>query len=179
MRDIVIRRPREEDVTELNKFFRIVITHTFIKEGIGNMLDDMEQEIRAKENYLRKDIASGGKDRHFLIALDENKIVGSIEYGPVSELINHCTDNALKDLLEVGTVFVHPDYQRQGIGNQMLAELYLTLKNQGIEQFCLDSGYSSAQKIWQKKFGEPDYLLKDHWGDGAHHMIWKIKVHKI
>ncbi len=74
---------------------------------------------------------------------------------------------------------MHPDYQRQGIGNQLLAEMYLTLKNAGIEEFCLDSGYSSAQKIWQKKFGEPDYLLKDYWGDGAHHMIWKINVHKI
>ncbi len=30
MGDIVIRRPREEDVIELNKFFRIVITDTFI-----------------------------------------------------------------------------------------------------------------------------------------------------
>jgi hypothetical protein len=54
--------------------------------------------------------------------------------------------------------------------------MYLTLQNRGIEEFCLDSGYLSAQKIWRKKFGEPDYLLKDYWGEGYNHMIWRIKV---
>lgn len=53
--------------------------------------------------------------------------------------------------------------------------MYCVLRNKGIEEFCLDSGYTSAQKIWKKKFGEPDYLLKDFWGAGYDHMIWKIK----
>ncbi|SCW56220.1 Acetyltransferase (GNAT) domain-containing protein [Paenibacillus tianmuensis] len=175
----MIRRPTIEDIKELNEFFRIVITDTYIKEGIGDMLNDLEVEIKAKENYLHRDLESDGKDRYFLIALDGEKIIGSIEYGPSSELINHCTEHALKDVNEVGTVFVHPDYQRQGIGNQLLVEMYLTLKSEGIEEFCLDSGYTNAQKIWKKKYGEPDYLLKDYWGETAHHMIWRVKVNDL
>ena len=46
----------------------------------------------------------------------------------------------------------------------MLNIMYLTLLNKGLTEFCLDSGYSRAQKIWKKKLGEPDYVLQDHWG---------------
>ncbi|MBS4207338.1 GNAT family N-acetyltransferase [Bacillus sp. FJAT-50079] len=179
MKNVLIRRPRVDEQIKLHEFFRIVITDTFLKEGIEDMLDDIEEEIKVKKNALKRDLDSEGEERYFLIALDGQKIIGSIEYGPVSSLINHCTDHALKQLKEVGTVFVHPTYQRQGIGNQLLDRMYSTLKRKGIEEFCLDSGYKHAQKIWKKKFGEPDYLLKDYWGEDFHHMIWRIKVNHL
>lgn len=161
---------------ELNQFFRTVITDTFFKEGIGDKLKDIEDEIEAKRTYLESDLVCDGEQRYFLIAVNRDKIIGSIEYGPASELINNCTNNALKELKEVGTVFVHPDFQRKGVGNLLLNKMYLTLQSMGIEEFCLDSGYIRAQKIWKKKFGDPTYLLKDYWDEGFHHMIWKIKV---
>jgi GNAT superfamily N-acetyltransferase len=111
--------------------------------------------------------------------LAENKIIGTIEYGPASELIIECTDGKLGNLVEVGTVFVLLDYQRQGIGNRLLAEMLQTLNGRGIVDFCLDSGYKTAQTIWKKKFGEPDFLLKDYWGQGQDHMIWKISTNGV
>jgi hypothetical protein len=54
--------------------------------------------------------------------------------------------------------------------------MYDTLHQRGIEEFWLDSGYTRAQSIWKKKFGEPDILLKDYWQNGYDHMIWSIKV---
>ncbi|MFD1739600.1 GNAT family N-acetyltransferase [Bacillus salitolerans] len=177
MKTMLIRRPTVEDVIELETFFRTVITDTFQREGIGDLVEDMEDEMKAKINYLNRDIRSHGKDRYFLLAMNNKKIIGTIEYGPASELINSCTDHALKELMEVGTIFVHPNYQRQGVGNRLLKEMYITLKNKGIGEFCLDSGYQQAQTIWKKKFGEPDYVIKDYWGDGFHHMIWRINVH--
>ncbi|MFC3884980.1 GNAT family N-acetyltransferase [Bacillus songklensis] len=175
MYNIEIRRPRIEDNEELNQFFSKVIRETFASEGLSEMLDDIENEIENKKQYLKCDFDSNGQNRFFWIALDnnDNKVIGSIEYGPVSELINICTDGALKEWFEVGTVFVHPDYQRRGIGTLLLNVMLLTLQIRGIEEFCLDSGYTNAQKIWKKKFGEPDYLLKDYWGEGCDHMIWK------
>ena len=174
--NIDIRRPRIGDVEELHRFFKTVITDTFIKEGIGHLLQDMEDEIETKKAYLEWDLGSDGDRRYFLIALHEGKIIGSIEYGPASELISKCTNNELADLNEVGTVFVLPDYQGMGIGNQLLNEMYRTLRDKGMEEFCLDSGYTNAQKIWKKKFGEPDYLLEDYWGEGYPQMIWRIKL---
>ncbi|PGS46308.1 GNAT family N-acetyltransferase [Bacillus sp. AFS041924] len=176
MMKILIRRPRIEDTEELNQFFRIVITDTFTKEGIGEKLESIHDEIETKKEYLKNDFESNGENRYFLIALEHEKIIGSIEIGPASDLILNCTKNRFKGLTEIGTVFVHPDYQKKGIGNLLLNKMYRTLQMKGIKEFCLDSGYINAQKIWKNKFGEPDYLLKDYWDKGYDHMIWKINV---
>ncbi|WP_147532884.1 GNAT family N-acetyltransferase [Bacillus marasmi] len=176
MHQIEIRRPTEGDVNKLALFFKKVIEDTFSKEGLSQLVDDMENEIKDKNKYLRLDLTSNGKDRYFLLAVLDNGIIGTIEFGPASDLIVSCTAGAYKGLMEVGTVFVHPDYQRQGIGNLLIKEMLHTLQNKGFNEFCLDSGYSRAQKIWKKKFGEPDYFLKDYWGTNNHHMVWKINI---
>ncbi|MBS4213966.1 MULTISPECIES: GNAT family N-acetyltransferase [Neobacillus] len=179
MLKVEIRRPNLEDTKELHLFFKTVITDTFMKEGLADRQKDIKDEIEAKEKYLASDFESNGDHRYFLIALDGDKIIGSIEFGPASDLICNCTNNAFKGLIEVGTVFVHPDFQRMGVGNLLLNAMYITMKKKGIEVFCLDSGYTRAQKIWIKKFGEPTYLLKDYWGTGNDHMIWRIKVSEL
>lgn len=171
--NVEIRRPRAEDIEELNQFFSKVIRDTFDREGLSELLDDMKDEIESKKQYLKTDLDSNGENRYFLIAFYENEIVGSIEYGPVSELITTCTEGAYREDIEVGTVFVHPDYQRRGLGTLLFNLMLLTLQNRGINEFCLDSGFKNAQKVWKKKFGEPDYLLKHYWGAGSDHMIWK------
>ena len=171
-----VRRPKNEDIKQLKEFFKIVITDTFIKEGLGGKLNDIKEELEIKNNFIESDVKSNGEKRFFLIALYDSKIIGSIEYGPVSELIKKCTNNAYVGMIEVGTVFVHPGFQRIGVGNLLLKEMFDILRKNGVREFCLDSGYSSAQKIWKKKFGDPDYLLKDYWGAGNDHMIWRIQV---
>ncbi len=179
MHNVVIRRPRIDDLEGLHHFFRIVITDTFAKEGLTDLLDEIEKEIEDKIKYLNIDFESNGDNRFFFIALDNDQVIGTIEYGPASKLINDCTDGELKELVEVGTVFVRPNYQRHGIGNLLLNVMYLTLQNKGIDEFCLDSGYTNAQKIWKKKFGEPDYLFEDFWGEGYDHMIWRRRINDI
>lgn len=178
MDNVEIRRPKIKDIELIKEFFSIVIIDTFNKEGIGEKVADIKDEIRTKENYLDSDFESNGEKRFFLIAFDlvQGKVIGSIEFGPASNLIIECTNHHFKELLEVGTVFVHPDYQRIGIGSLLLNKMYITLQNKGIDEFCLDSGYMNAQRIWRKKFGEPDFWLKDYWGKGYDHMIWKIRV---
>lgn len=73
----------------------------------------------------------------------------------------------------MGTVFVDSAFPRKGIGNLLLNEMYWRLANKGIEEFCLDSGYIVPKKSGKRK---PDYLLEDFWGEGFHHMIWRVKV---
>jgi GNAT superfamily N-acetyltransferase len=172
---IEIRRPRIDDRAQLHQFFSHVIRDTFAREGLAELLDDIRSEIETKTQYLESDFDSDGKNRFFLIAIDkkDNKVIGSIEYGPVSELISSSTNGALNELVEVGTVFVHLDYQRRGVGTLLVNVILLTLQNRGIAEFCLDSGYTDAQKVWKKKFGAPDFVLKDYWGEGNDHMIWK------
>ncbi|MFT9598578.1 GNAT family N-acetyltransferase [Mesobacillus sp.] len=176
MLHVNIRRPTTKDREKLNDFFKTVIIDTFIKEGIGDQLNDITEEIEMKKRYLTSDFESNGEERYFLKAVYGDKIIGSIEFGPANEIIRNVSNTAFEVLVEVGTVFVHPDYQRNGVGNLLLKAMYETLLNNGIEEFCLDSGYKSAQHIWKKKFGEPDILLKDYWGENFDHMIWKVKI---
>ncbi|HFK1762939.1 GNAT family acetyltransferase [Bacillus wiedmannii] len=179
MYNVEIRRPNSDDLNELNLFFRLVITHTFKNEWLSKLLDDIENEIHTKKQYLKNDLESNGESRYFLLAIDtsNDKIIGTIEIGPASTLIHSCTGGVLKDLYEIGTVFVLPEYQRKGIGNVLLNAMYITLLSRGITEYCLDSGYKKAQSIWTKKFGEPSYVLKDYWGESSDHMIWKKSLH--
>ncbi|HEK9098840.1 GNAT family N-acetyltransferase [Bacillus pfraonensis] len=181
MDNIEIRRPILSDYEELKQLFHTVIIDTFAREGLSDWADDIENEIEAKKQYLKCDFDSDGENRYFLIAVDKrcNKIIGTIEFGPSSKLIHECTDGVLKDLYEVGTVFVLPNYQRRGIGNLLLNVVLLTLLGRGITEFCLDSGYTNAQKIWKNKFGEPNFLLQDYWGEACDHMIWKKRINDI
>ncbi|EJS68980.1 GNAT family N-acetyltransferase [Bacillus cereus] len=179
MYSVEIRRPNSDDLEELYLFFRTVITDTYKEEGLSQLLDDLENEINIKKQYLKTDFDSNGEKCYFLLAMDtsNDKIIGTIEIGPASTLINSCTGGVLKDLYEIGTVFVLPEYQRKGIGNLLLNTMFLTLHNRGITEFCLDSGYKKAQSIWTKKFGEPSYVLKDYWGKSSDHMIWEKSLH--
>ena len=65
MLGVMIRRPCTTDFQELHDFFRLVITDTFIKEGIGDQVDDIQKEIETKKNYLKSDFASDGKNDTF------------------------------------------------------------------------------------------------------------------
>ncbi|MBE7103572.1 GNAT family N-acetyltransferase [Bacillus cereus] len=181
MYNVEIRRPNSDDIDELYLFFRIVIMNTYKNEGLSQLLDDIENEINTKKQYLKSDFESNGENRYFLLAIDKgnDKIIGTIEVGPASALINSCTGGVLKDLYEIGTVFVLKEYQRKGIGSLLLNAMFLTLLGKGITEFYLDSGYKNAQKIWKKKFGEPSYVLKDYWGESSDHMIWKKSLYDI
>ena len=179
MYNVEIRRPNSDDLEELHSFFRIVITNTFKDEGLSQLSDDIENEINTKKQYLKNDFDSNGEKRYFLLAIDtsNDKIIGTIEIGPASTLIHSCTGGVFKDLYEIGTVFVLPEYQQKGIGNLLLHAMYITLLSRGITEYCLDSGYKKAQSIWTKKFGEPSYVLKDSWEESRDHMIWKKSLH--
>ena len=76
---------------------------------------------------MKSDFDSNGESRYFLLAIDtsNNKIIGTIEIGPASTLINSCTGGVLKNLYEIGTVFILPEYQRKGIGVYYYIQCFL------------------------------------------------------
>jgi len=173
---VELKRPSSVEFDEVHRFFQLVITDTFEKEGISHLVQDRDNEIEEKCNNLRMDLDTNGKDRYFYVALHNGKIIGTIEYGPSSALIHRLTQGALDKVLEIGTVFVHPDFQGRGVANVLLNAIFLTLHGKGVSEFCLDSGYTNAQQIWRRKFGEPSYQFPNFWGDGNDHLIWKRNI---
>ncbi|QQE73821.1 hypothetical protein KDJ56_18390 [Brevibacillus composti] len=69
--------------------------------------------------------------------------------------------------------------QRRGIGSLLLNLMICPLQARGIGEFCLDSGYKEAQKVWKKRLGEPNYVLRDYWGEGFDHLIWKRSTREV
>jgi N-acetylglutamate synthase-like GNAT family acetyltransferase len=175
--DISYAKIEERDL--INEFFRYVLMDTFINNEISELVDTLNDEIEDKRRCLEQAFESAGKERCFLIAKHKGFIVGSVEYGPPNDLILSCTNGELRMLTEIGTVFVHPEYQKKGIGSQLLISILLEMKKSGIEEFCLDSGYKIAQRIWISKLGRPQYHLKDYWGKNADHMIWRKNVDEV
>ncbi len=175
---LLIRRPNEKDVLALHAFFDLVITDAYIKNGIMHLTKDYEEEKEDKREHLKWDLESKGKERFFQIGIIDEKIVACIEYGKSNDAILEVTENKLKDVFEIGTVYVHPDYQGKKLVNQMIEAILIEMKSKGIESFCFDSGFKIAQKIWKKKFGEPKFVGKDYWDKDADNLVWYLNVDK-
>jgi len=175
---INIRRPHPTDTEKLHEFFLLVITDTFAKEDLAGLHDDQKDEWEIKKLYLQWDLESQGEKRFFWIVVNEEteEIIGTIEYGVANELIQKTVKEDLKDFPEIGTVFVHPNYQKRGIGSILLQKMVTTLESKNVRGFCLDSGYKHAQIFWQKKLGRPNFLLEHYWSENSHHMIWKRNI---
>jgi GNAT superfamily N-acetyltransferase len=168
-----ICKPTTKNIEELHQLFIITITDTFKKDGIGEEVELISSETEEKKHFLHKALASDHEESLLLTAIHQEKIIGVIGYGPSSELIKMCTHGAYSNLGEIGTAFVMPEYQGKGVGSQLMEAIFAVLRERDVHEFCLDSGYPSAQKIWIKKFGRADYIVKDHWGEGLDHMIWR------
>lgn len=179
MPNVEIRRPTTDDTEALHRFFQMMVRDTFAKENLLQYTEEIESEIENKIQYLDDDLRSNGTDRYFLLAVRDGIIIGTIEYGPPNNLIRELTQGALSHLPEIGTVFVHPSYRQQGVGSLLVNVMMLTLLSRGVEEFCLDCGYGSAQQVWMRKFGEPQYWLRDWWGQGQDHMIWALRTGSI
>jgi len=176
MDKVIIRRPRKDEIDRIHAFFILVLQDTFAINGISELKELLAGEIQDKKRCIQQDFETDGSERFFLLAEYRDEIIGSIEYGTANDLLNTCTSHELEGMPEIGTVFVHPRYQRQGVAPLLLYSLFQELNKNDVEEICFDSGYKIAQKIWCKKFGEPEYFLENYWGEGSHHMVWRLNV---
>lgn len=179
MKNIEILRPNLNDVDALSVFFKNVIADTYVNEGVGDLVDDIEDEVISKNKYIQIDLDSAGMDRFFLLAKHEGKIIGTAALGPVSDLIIECSEAKLKNHIEIGSVLVDPSYQKQGVASLLMNSIFIVLMARNVSEFCLDSGYREAKKVWVKRFGQPDFVKKDQWGKGKDHYVWSGKLSDV
>lgn len=164
------------DETQIGIFFECILTDTFKKNNIWEMQDLLQEEIEEKKRFLHEALTDHKSLRHFLIAKLNGEVIGTIAAGPANKDILEGTQNGCAGWLEIGTVFVDPAYQGKGLGKLLISELEFWLMSRGIFQYCLDSGYPKAQTTWTHHYGQPTVLLKDHWAEGADHMIWCVPL---
>lgn len=167
-------RPQNEDIAAIEVLFERVLADNWEKNGLWELESDLREEISIKKEFLAIDFATQGKEKYFLIAKLDEQVIGTVEIGEANETIKACASEFVNDLPEIGTVFVLPEFQGKGVGSLMMEAVCQYLKKESYKGFFIDSGYKTAQVIWIHKYGEPTFLLKDHWGPGLDHMVWQI-----
>jgi len=167
-----IDMPAAADEEELYSFYRRTITDTFKKNGI----DDPQGVIHEVGHQMK---TFSTPDDLLMLARLDGKIIGTIAYGKMNKSVSTNIPECLNDLKEIKGVYIHPDYQGEGIGSFLWKKMINTLKNQNVDKVCLDSGYRISQQYWKKKIGEPTFFMKDYWGKGEHQLIWVFHVDDV
>lgn len=171
-----IERLSEENMTQAKVFIKEMVVSTFEENELGHMTALIQEEVDSKIRMLHQDASTNGEEVFFLFAKRRGQIVASISLAAVNPLIISCTHDLYQNKLEVGSVFVRPDLQNKGIARFMMTLIQEELHRRGHSDFCFDSGYPIAQKIWTKLYGQPAYIEEDFWGKGSPHMIWHLSV---
>lgn len=173
---IEINELAPSDMDPAYELFRISIPDAFEQEGLAALTDEIQQEIEGKRRMLHDALYTAGAAASFLVARMDGNIVGVISFGPCNNDILKCTDGRLKNVGELGSLYVLPDYQGRGIGSALIKAMANQLAERGIDRFCLDSGYRHAQAKWLHKFGQPYTTVQNYWGPGSAHMVWYCKT---
>ncbi|WP_226002705.1 GNAT family N-acetyltransferase [Paenibacillus sp. BJ-4] len=164
------------DLKAADVVFESSITAAFEQEGLEALIDDMQHEIEHKKQLLRVSLSASNSDLFFLMAKHNHNVVGTISYGPCGEDIGKCTNDELGHVGTLGSLYVLPAYQGQGVGSALIRALMTRLKEMEVTHFCLDSGFKIAQTKWLRKFGAPYTIAKDYWGKDGGHMVWLCEV---
>ncbi|NLV92316.1 MAG: GNAT family N-acetyltransferase [Firmicutes bacterium] len=174
--NLVIAKPTRKDIESAYDVFATTITDAFEKEDIGHLKEDISKEIQHKKKLMAYAVANPDSEVHFLVAKIDNRVIGTISFGPCGSDIKKCTNNELDAIGELGSLCVLPDFQGKGVGSALIHAMIKYLAELGVRYFCLDSGYQQAQRKWLRKFGEPYRIAKDYWGKGLDHMVWLCRV---
>lgn len=178
MGEILIRSPKFDEIDKLNIFFERVLKDTFIKNHVMHLKKEYEIEIEDKNKIICRYFDENKEDNYFFIAIVDGRVVGSISLAYCNKMIIDALGGGYKRIYELGTIFVDPDYQGIGIGSKLIEHGIELLKSIGVEKFCLDSGYKSAQRIWNKKFGKSERVFKDFFDKGNDYIIWIVDIKK-
>ena len=176
MNGILIVKPTKKDIKSAYSVFEITITDAFEKEGLGYLKEDILKEIEYKKNLFTYSLENPDSNIYFLVAKIDDKVIGTISFGPCGSDIKKCTNNQLDGVGELGSLYVLPNFQDKGVGSALIYSMIKYLHELGVKQFCLDSGYKHAQRKWLRKFGEPYIIEKDYWGKDFDHMVWLCNV---
>lgn len=174
--NLSIITPTKEDIKLAYDVFEVSITDAFKREGPDFLEEDIIRQIEEKKKLINSLLDNKKLGVYFLVAKINRKVIGTISFGPCGKDIRKCTNNELKSIGELGSLYILPSYQGKGVGSALINSMIKYLNELGIEEFCFDSGYRNAQKRWLKKFGKPYKIEKDYWGEDGDNMIWLCKV---
>lgn len=175
-RYISIQQPTLHDREKIEKLFRETIADTYNREG-GCFSKRHQEKISIPskmESFLYA--MQKRKSDYWLVARSGNDIVGTISTGKASKMFWEAFPNFQESSTVIKNVYIHPTFQQQGIGKQLFNSMLCLLQKSSVEEFFLDSGFSDAQRYWEKRLGSPTVILYDYWNPKRDHFFWKKRV---
>ena len=131
------------------------------------VLVGMEKEIYPESPWsaaqFREELAGIPRSRKYVVAIDENEIVG---YGGIA---------LAGDVADIHTLTVTPKFRRQGIATELLRQLEEWASAQGITTFMLEmrEGNSEAQPLYEKHGYEVISKRDNYYSRGIHALIMR------
>ena len=117
---------------------------------------------------FREELAGIPRSRKYVVAIDENEIVG---YGGIA---------LAGDVADIHTLTVTPKFRRQGIATELLQQLEEWASAQGITTFMLEmrEGNSEAQPLYEKHGYEVISKRDNYYSRGIHALIMRKEAGK-
>ena len=112
------------------------------------------------------------------VALKKDDVIGTISHGRLSEPIQEAVDQGKIPEPDTAllTTYVHPDFQRQGIGKFLVENVINELQSKGLKSFALDSSYQSGIAFWTKILGRQTLILEKYYENNYDCYIWYKEI---
>jgi len=172
-KELTIQKATPKDKLAIRALWKAVIEDAFKVDKVDQH-HKSEDELAFKMEQLEQ--AFNNQDAQYFIARINDDVVGTIAYStPPNRGILKRTNNALIDEMEIGSLYINPAYQKQGLGKTLLLFILKQLDQKNIEKVCFDSIIETSKQIWVRMFGEPTYQIQSKKHQFTH-MIWLVNV---
>ena len=115
---------------------------------------------------FREELFGVPKTRKYIVALDDNEIIG---YAGIA---------LAGDVADIHTLTVLPAFRRRGIASHMLKELEEWAANKGITNFMLEmrEGNAEAQPLYEKYGYQVISRRDNYYAPGIHALIMRKEI---
>jgi len=151
-----IREMQKRDIRHVRRIAKISWKDTY-----RNIIPADIQRLFLRVAYNNKSIKQQMETSYIAIAEAEQRAVGFVVYAPVSHL----------GVTDVRAIYLHPEFQRQGIGTAFLQhiivksnarEIHLNVekRNKKAMHFYLRNGFQRQTEFDDYVLGHPLYMMK-------------------
>ena len=127
-----------------------------------------ENEIEVAEELVRENLARGEESGyHFLFIERDKRLAGYACFGPIAVTV---------DSWDLYWIVVHPDYQRQGIGTELLTHAERHIGDAGGRQVYIETSsqplYLPTQAFYRRAGYELEATLRDFYCQGDDKLVF-------